>query len=188
MDKNMSMLPAVKDPTTYYITLLCFPDPRCLFWPGAHWHIVGPLPPSPGQVYILTCIDRFTCWPEALPMTNMTAETGALTFASGWIARFGVPSTIATDRGGQFESWLWASLLQLLGCKHLQATAYHPMVNGIIERFHHQLKGELRAHTSSSHWTEVLPLVLLGIQTSLKRDLQCSVAELVYGTTLRVPG
>lgn len=27
---------------------------------------VGPLPPSHGQVYILTRIDRFTCWPEAL--------------------------------------------------------------------------------------------------------------------------
>ena len=41
---------------------------------------------------------------------------------------------------------------------------------------------------SSSHWTETLPLVLLGIRTSLKTDLQCSAAELVYGTTLRVPG
>ena len=41
---------------------------------------------------------------------------------------------------------------------------------------------------SSSHWTETLPLVLLGIRTALKTDLQCSAAELVYGTTLRVPG
>ena len=127
-------------------------------------------------------------WPEAFPMPDMTAETVALTFASGWIARFGVPSTLSTDRGGQFESRLWASLLQLLGCKHLRTTAYHPIANGIIERFHRQLKAALKAHMSSSHWTEILPLVLLGIRTSLKTDLQCSAAELVYGTTLRVPG
>ena len=33
-----------------------------------------------------------------------------------------------------------------------------------------------------------LPLVLLGIRSVLRQDLQCSVAELVYGTSLRLPG
>jgi hypothetical protein len=31
-------------------------------------------------------------------------------------------------------------------------------------------------------------LVLLGIRTSFKEDLQASVAELVYGEPLRIPG
>ena len=30
-----------------------------------HIDIVGPLPPSSGYTYILTCIDHFTSWPEA---------------------------------------------------------------------------------------------------------------------------
>jgi hypothetical protein len=34
----------------------------------------------------------------------------------------------------------------------------------------------------------VLPLVLLGIRTTFKEDLQASVAELVYGEPLRIPG
>ena len=33
-----------------------------------------------------------------------------------------------------------------------------------------------------------VPLVLLGIRTAYKEDLQSSTAELVYGETLRVPG
>ena len=40
----------------------------------------------------------------------------------------------------------------------------------------------------SSNWVASLPLVLLGIRTAPKEDLHCSIAELVYGTTLRIPG
>ena len=66
--------------------------------------------------------------------------------------------------------------------------AYHPIANGIIERFHRQLKAAIKAQELAAHWTQLLPMVLLGIRTALKTDLQCSVAELVYGTTLRLPG
>jgi hypothetical protein len=41
---------------------------------------------------------------------------------------------------------------------------------------------------ADQHWTEALPLVLLGIRTSFKADLQASVAEIVCGETLRFPG
>src|SRR5215469_686949 len=44
------------------------------------------------------------------------------------------------------------------------------------------------AHPLPDRWTESLPLVLLGIRSSVKEDLKCSSAELVYGSTLRLPG
>lgn len=37
-------------------------------------------------------------------------------------------------------------------------------------------------------WVDVLPVVLLGLRTSFKEDLRATAAELVYGTTLRLPG
>jgi hypothetical protein len=69
--------------------------------------------------------------------------------------------------------------MHLLGSSRLRTPAYHPVANGLVERFHRQLKAA---------WAESLPLVLLGIRTALKKDLGCSKAELVYGTTLRLPG
>jgi hypothetical protein len=41
---------------------------------------------------------------------------------------------------------------------------------------------------AQERWTEALPLVLLGIRTAFKEDLQASMAELVYGEPLRIPG
>ena len=164
MDQIKSPVPTIEGAASYGHSTVNFCNTRC--FDQVHIDIVGPLPPSRGYSYLLTCIDRFTRWPEAWPMTDITAETVALTFANGWIARFGVPSTITSDR--QFESRLWTSLMQLLGCQHLRTTSYHPIANGIIERFHRQLKASLKAHTPAVHWIESLPLVLLGIRTALK--------------------
>ena len=161
--------------------------------PGArfdrvHIDLIGPLPPSEGFRYLLTCIDRFTRWPEAIPITTITAEAVAQAFVHGWIARFGVPSTITTDRGPQFESALWAQLTRLLGSQRIHSTAYHPIANGLIERLHRQLKAALKTYPTPERWMTSLPMVLLGVHTALKEDIHCTAAELVYGTTLRLPG
>ncbi len=77
----------------------------------------------------------------------------------------------------------FTNLVTILGTKRVRTTAY-----GLVERFHGQLKAVLTAHGDTTKWTEALPLVLHGIRTAVKADLQCSAAEKVFGTPLRVPG
>ncbi|GFX62971.1 pol polyprotein [Trichonephila clavipes] len=57
----------------------------------------------------------------------------------------------------------------------------------MIEEWHHPLKAALKAY-NTEHWSDGLPALLLGFRTSYKEDLQSSSTELVYGTTIRLPG
>ncbi|KAK3881748.1 hypothetical protein Pcinc_013831 [Petrolisthes cinctipes] len=66
----------------------------------------------------------------------------------------------------------------------ITTTAYHPAANGLVERFHRQLKSVLKGNIN---WVDRLPLSLLGIRNCYK-DLQSSSADLVFGTTLKIPG
>ena len=62
------------------------------------------------------------------------------------------------------------------------------MSNGMTECFHRQLKSILKAYPSTLDWVDSLPMALLEIRTTRKQDCCCTPAELVYGTTLRIPG
>ena len=145
---------------------------------------------SNGFSHLLTIVDRFTRWPVAVPIANITAETVADAFAHGWVATYGVPVAITTDRGSQFSSEVWKQLMSRWGIKSIMTAAYHPEANGMVERFHRRLKEALLA-LSKDHpieWYWKLPLALLAIRTTLKPDIGASPADLVYGDALALPG
>ena len=153
-----------------------------------HIDIVGPLPESQGFKYLVTVIDRFTRWPEAIPIKDIEARTVAKAYVTNWVARFGVPNQMTSDRGTQFVSELWSAMSNLLGTDLHPTTAYHPQANGMIERLHRMLKASLKTRLTGPHWVDELPWVLLGLRTTPKEDLNASPAELVYGSPLTVPG
>ena len=154
-----------------------------------HVDIVRLSPYSDGYKYLLTCVDRFTRWPEAIPLVDIKAEMVANAFFSGWIARFGTPAT-TTDRGAQFESKLWDNLCNQFGIVKNRTTSLSPppQSKGMVEHFYRQPKAAIMAHESPNPWTSTLPAVLLGVRSAIKELLGRSAAEMVYGTTLRLPG
>lgn len=155
----------------------------------AHLNIdlVGPLPHSRGYTHLLTIVDRFTRWPEAIPINDISAAGCARALVYHWVARFGVPADMSSDRGPQFTSSLWAAVSELLGTKLHRTTSYHPQANGLVERFHRTMKAALRARCTHPGWVDELPWVLLGLRTTPKDDLGTCAAELVYGETISVP-
>jgi len=69
-----------------------------------HVNLVGPLSCTAGFSYLFTIIDRTTRWPEAVPLSSITAADCASALLGGWIQRFGVPATITSDKGLKFNS------------------------------------------------------------------------------------
>ena len=141
-----------------------------------------------GCKYLLMCIDRFTRWPEVIPLPDIQATTVVAAFVNIWISRFGVHGTITTDRGGEFKAALFKSLVAFLGSRRIRIAAYHPQANGLVERFHRQLKSALRAMPTPQHWVDHLPLITLSIRAATKTDTDVAPCELVHGSPLRLPG
>jgi cleavage and polyadenylation specificity factor subunit 1 len=154
-----------------------------------HVDIVGPLPVSRrGSAYMLTMVDRFSRWVEAVPIKNITARNCAEVFLANWVARFGVPEVVVSDQGRQFESSLFNELLQLLGIKRARTTPYHPQTNALVERSHRTIKNALRAVcTTASEWEDKLPLVLLSLRTTTVEPTQVPPCRLVLGANIRLP-
>ncbi len=71
-----------------------------------HVDLVGPLPPSCSHTYLFTIIGRTSRWPEAIPLSSITAADCARDLFAGWVSRFGVLATIISDREAQFTSTL----------------------------------------------------------------------------------
>ena len=111
-----------------------FPLPNVRFQ-HIHLDLVGPLPPSAGFRYLLTCVDRFSRWTIAMPIVDMQASTVVQAFINQWIASFGVPATLTTDRGVQFESNLFSEFCRRFGIRRLCTTAYHPQLTVWLRGF-----------------------------------------------------
>lgn len=148
--------------------------------------LIGPFPPSDGNIYCLTIIDRYTCWIEVIPLPEASSETVCKAFYQNWITRFGVPYSVVTDRGSQFSSDLFHNLGKLCGIKIKHGTAYHPQSNGKIERYHRTIKSAIKAHNSVK-WTESLPTILLGLRAAIREDANCSISQMVYGKNIKLP-
>ena len=115
---------------------LTTPVPPWARFSALHVDLVGPLPVSEGMTFLFTVVDRFTRWPEAIPIPDSKTETCARALIRHWIARFGTPTDNALDRGAQFKSDLWKKLTALLGIQRNTTTAYHFQVLAGKQLFH----------------------------------------------------
>jgi len=70
--------------------------------------ICGPYPVTRKQHrYLLTYIDHFTRYPEAIPLPNQEAETVARALVTQVFTRYGCPQILSSNRDTKFMSALF---------------------------------------------------------------------------------
>ena len=164
------------------------PPPKGRF---AHVYVdlTGPMEESYGYFYLLVVICKFSRFMHAIPLRGITAAEVTDAFVRHWVALFGCPEHIFSDRGRQFTSHRWRNMGNFMGSKLHHSTSYHPQANASIERLNRTLKQPLRCFEQPGNWYDNLPWVLLSLRNSPKEDLQdASPAEFVFGQPLRLPG
>ena len=111
-----------------------------------HIDIVAPLPRSRrGNRYILTVQCSLTNRAEVFAMSNQRATTSAKVLVRNWICRSGVPDSIHSYQGRNFESRTFSETCQLLSINKTLSSAYHPEGNGQVENLHKTLRSMLKA-------------------------------------------
>lgn len=152
--------------------------------------IIGPLKPvsNRGNKYILTMVDFATRYPDAvaLPAIDSATVTEGLV---EMFSRVGFPREVLCDQASCFTSDLMREVNDLLAIKHLSSTPYHPMCNGLVERFNGTLKQMLRklCQEDPKSWDRLLAPLLFAYREVPQASMGFSPFELIYGRYVRGP-
>ncbi|XP_074609412.1 uncharacterized protein LOC141863662 [Acropora palmata] len=151
---------------------------------------IGPVSPSSeaGHRYILTLVDYATRYPEAVPLKNIDTETVAEALVDIF-RRLGIPQEILSDLGTQFVSDCMKEVARLLSIKQLTTTPYHPMCNGLTEKFNGTLKTTLKRLCSEQPrlWHRYINPLLFAYREVAQESTGFSPFELLYGRAVRGP-
>ena len=153
-----------------------------------HTNLVGSLLTSQGCTYLLTYTDSMA---KALPIQNSSSGTVAQAFRSGWISYF-IQCTL------NHHKWpRWTIRIITMETPHefpgysinldntVPPNSQSPgrTFSPAVERSHKVFIRYYSVNQSISSYPGICTTI-----KPIKQDCHCSAAELVYGTTLRLPG
>jgi hypothetical protein len=155
--------------------------------PMERWNIdtVGPFPPDEdGNKCVIVIMDVYSRWVEFHACKDFSAQSAAKAIIQS-IGRYGTPSEILTDNGGQFIADILLELYDCINTQHLRIMPYSHQENTFVERQNRELMRHLRAimfdRKMITQWSQVLPLIQRVMNASVNKTTGFTPAQLFLG-------
>ncbi|KAK8945084.1 hypothetical protein KSP39_PZI007855 [Platanthera zijinensis] len=139
--------------------------------PFAVWgmDLIGPFPMASGQRrFIIVMIDYFSKWIEAKALAKTTTQVVRNFIWGEIVCRHGIPMTIITDNGPQFNNAEMIDFCRQIGTELRFASVHHPRSNGQVEAANKQILNLLKKKVQNlkGSWADQLPSVLWTLRTT----------------------
>ena len=138
---------------------------------------------------VLVMTDHFKRYALAVVMKDQTAKTVMKVFYECFIAVFGVPVKLLSDRGVNFTSALVEELCAAFGIQKCRTTAYHTQCNGQVECFHQMLFCMIvkLARDKKAQWEQHLLELLQAYNSTWSVVTGYSLHYLMFGRCPHLP-
>ena len=138
---------------------------------------------------VLVMTDHFMRYALAVVTKDQMAKTVVKVFYEHFIAVFGAPTKLLSDRGVNFTSTLVEKLCSAFGIQKCRTTAYHAQCNGQMEHFHQTLFrmiGKL-SHDKKAQWEQHLLELLQAYNSTQSAVTGYLPHYLMFGRHLHLP-
>ena len=161
-------------------------------WSFAQWglDIVGPFPKAAGNKrYLLISTDYFTKWVEIEPLANIRDADAKKFIWRNIVTRFGVPRTLISDNGLQFDSKAFRRYCYELGITNKYSTLAYPQGNGQAEVVNKVIVNGLKKKLDDAkgRWVEELSHILGTYWTTPQRSTGETPFAITYGAKAVIP-
>ena len=161
-------------------------------WPFAQWglDILGPFPKAVGNKrFLLVGTDYFTKWVEAEPLVNIRDVDAKKFVWKNIVTRFGIPHTLISNNGLQFDSKAFRRYCSELGITNRYSTPAYPQGNGQVEAVNKVIVNGLKKRLDDvkGRWVEELPNVLWTYRTTPRRSTRETPFSMTYGAEAVIP-
>ena len=170
---------------TQHTPLGTYPE-RSLFdaWHIDHFKLSKESPN--GNRFVLVAVESLSRFPELIPVKTTNAQDTARAIFDHIICRYGVPTSIISDRNTSFINLLMKTLCELLQVKQNFTAPYHPRSNGMAESMVKRVKSSLKSLISPTQtdWELHLPSIALAHRIMPNSSTNYSPAFVMYGADL----